>query len=121
MSLNNEEKRQRKRVNFKLSTVFINDAGTEYDCLLRDVSMSGFYIVTPNIQPEGSSIDIQIILTSGQDTQKVKARCTVIRSVVEAQYASNSGMALHISQIDPDSSIVLYNMIKYQLHNGTFE
>lgn len=114
----NEEKRSRKRVDFKLSTVFSTEDGIEFDCLLRDISMSGFYIVSPHVQPEGAKVEIRIVLSSGQDTQHVKAQCSVIRKVMDKQYSSNSGMALHILQIDPDSSIVLFNMVKYQMHSG---
>jgi len=116
--ISNEEKRGRERVDFKITSIFLTEDGTECDCLLRDISMSGFYIQTENIQLEGKKIEIQIELSSGMDKQHVKAQCSVIRSTKDPQLLANSGMALNIIQIDPDSSIVLFNMVKYQMHKS---
>ena len=116
--ISNEEKRSRERVDFKISSVFLTEDGTEFDCLLRDISMSGFYIQTVNTQPEGKKIEIRIELSSGMDKQYVKAQCSVVRCTKGPQLSADSGMALNILQIDPDSSIVLFNMVKYQMHKS---
>lgn len=115
--ISNEEKRGRERVDFKISSVFETEDGRTFDCLLKDISMSGFFIQTGHTQPEGKKIEIHIELTSGRDKQTVNAKCTVIRSV-KKQELNQSGMALNIQQMDQNSSIVLFNMVKYQMHKS---
>ena len=115
--ISQKEKRGRERVDFKISSVFVTEDGSTFNCLLKNISMSGFYIQTERIQPDGSHINIYIELLSGMSKQYVKAKCTVVRTI-KNQPSKNLGMALHILQIDPDSSIVLFNMVKYQMHNS---
>lgn len=109
-----QEKRGHMRVDFFLETYYKTVDGQQFACMLKDISMSGFYILSNNPQPTGTQVELIINLNSGQDKQAVNAKCAVIRMIKEKEKSVKTGMALHIHQIDPDSSIVLYNMIKYQ-------
>jgi len=110
----NIEKRRRKRVDYIIDTTFINADGAEVPCIIHDISMSGFYIHTKNPQPKQSKVQVKITLQIGNEIQKVSADCIVIRSIRDSENSVNSGMALEIVRIDPDSSITLYNMVKFQ-------
>ena len=113
----NIEKRIRKRVDYLIDTTYIIADGSEIPCIIHDISMSGFYLQTEDPQPEQSKVQVKITLQIGNEKQKVSAECIVIRSVRDTENSENSGMALQVIRIDQDSSITLYNMIKYQSHD----
>jgi len=102
-----EEKRVRERVVYIIDTTFILPNGKNISCTIQDISMSGFYMVTMNPQPVGTEGKLKIILRLGETVKTVIASCRVTRT-------DNKGMALAITQIDQDSSIILFNMIKFQ-------
>ncbi len=102
-----EEKRVRERVVYIIDTNFILSDGNEISCTIQDISMSGFYMVTMQAQPEGTEGRLKIILRLGDTVKTVNAICRVARK-------DKRGMALTIIQIDQESSITLFNMIKFQ-------
>jgi len=109
----NLEKRKRERVDYVLDAKFTLSGGKTITCKLHDISMSGFFLQTEEVLSVGSKGTIHITLQFGENIRKVEALCTVTRSL---KRLDASGFALQISKIDTDSSINLYNMIKFQTH-----
>ncbi len=102
-----EEKRMRERVVYIIDTSFILPDGKEISCTIQDISMSGFYIETMQVQPKDSEGKLKILLRLGDNQKTVTAVCRVARM-------DKMGMALTITHIDQESSITLFNMIKFQ-------
>ncbi len=103
-----KEKRKWVRVPYQIEAQL--DIEGEKLCypVIQNISMEGIFIKADEILSVGKSGKIVIALEFGENKMQVKANCTVVRSESE-------GMGIKFTYIDPDSSIILYNMIKYQL------
>ena len=107
------EKRGRERIDFSITVVLETPDNRTYlyDC--KNVSMSGFFLHTESPLPIGTACVFTLTMESGAEQLLVKGESTVVRHVI-ADPAEGHGMGIHISSMDPDSSINLYNIIKYQ-------
>ena len=108
------EKRNRIRVNYIISSTFIRGDETELVCSLHDISMSGAYLATDNPCAIGERGRLLIQLRCGDEDKTVNASCEVVRVISDTKGQNPAGMAVQITSIDTDSSIILFNMIRYQ-------
>jgi len=108
------EKRKRKRVSFIIQTEFIPDSGERIYPLIQDLSMNGLFLQTEGRPGLGTKGKIEILLQCGNEEKKLSAQCRVIRHVAPSPQNPIGGVGLEIYEIDPDSSILLFNIIKYQ-------
>ncbi len=111
---NFEEKRERIRVDYVIGTEFILENGKKLNCIIRDISMGGAFLLTEYPEPPQSKGQLKIVLKCGEEEKKVQAHCVVIRAVNNSDNPQDNGMAVQILEIDTDSSIVLYNVVKFQ-------
>ena len=112
--MSNVEKRERKRVDYIINAVFNSEQGNQISCTIQDISMSGFYLKTTNPLPVSSKGQVSIQLQFGEEHKEVHVECIVARCMNDPENKENAGMAVQITKMDPDSSITLYNMIRYQ-------
>jgi hypothetical protein len=108
------EKRKRKRVAFNINTSFVPENGEPLPCVVQDISMSGFFLQTEKPFSQQTKGTVTIHLQFGDESKEVRAECVVARCIEDTEKPENSGMAVQIIQIDPDSSITLFNMVRYQ-------
>ncbi len=110
-----DEKRKRKRVVFILETKFTPDQGVPIHPTIRDISMGGMFLITPENIAVGTMGKIEITLRCGAEQKTVQAQCKVVRRVKPfSDRPGQEGVGVEITDIDPDSSIILFNIIKYQ-------
>ncbi len=108
------EKRERLRVDYVIGTEFILENGEKLNCIIRDISMGGAFLLTEHPLPAQSKGQLKITLRCGEEKKEVLAHCVVIRSADQNVNLQEKGMAVQILEIDPDSSIILYNVVKFQ-------
>ncbi len=102
-----KEKRKWARVPYVIDVQLKITGKKLYYSVTQNISMKGVFLKTEEVLPKGTSGEIIINLEFGQTKIQVKADFTVVRSETD-------GMGLNFTSIDPDSSITLYNIIKYQ-------
>ncbi len=106
-----ENHRNRERVLFEIEAVFTHD-GKAYPCQCENVSMSGVLLDSKDFFSVGETGTVVIILNSGTELLEVKGDCRVARIVPsENDYFQ---LGLEFESLDSESSIVLYNMVRYQ-------
>ena len=105
--------RIRNRVHFETEAAFEVDGYTIEGVESRDISMNGVFLVTPKIFPLGAQGIITITLTFGQQQSRVRAQAEVKRIVSPAE-SDAPGIGISFINLDTDSSLILYNIIKYQ-------
>ena len=108
-----EERRRHPRVKFVITAVFetADDVRKDHQC--ENISMSGLFLRTDEPLPVGTRGNVLIVLECGDDRIEVRAECKVSR-VVDSKSGQLSGMGLEYVALDPDSSIALYNVVRYQ-------
>ena len=111
---NYAEKRERKRVDYVIGTEFIFTDGTELKGILRDISMGGAFLITENHHEGNTRGKLKIHLNCGNQDKEIQADCLILRTVNGQEDPTKNGIAVQIVDIDPDSSITLYNVVKYQ-------
>lgn len=109
MSKSNQ--RIRPRVPFETDVSFEVDGQVMSGLESYDVSMNGIFLVTQNPLPLGRVGVVTLSLSSGEERVVVKARAEVVRVVTSD--GSPSGMGLVFVDLDPDSSIALFNIVKF--------
>ena len=111
------DKRGRKRVTYRY-TAKLEVSGFEPMLVgIHDISMSGVFLKTEQTLPSGTRGRLTIILQCGEETQKIHAQFVVQREVVRATEEQPRGMAVKLEGLNSDSSIHLFNIIKYQSGN----
>lgn len=111
----NSEKRGRQRVDFSITVLFETTDNRKYHYDCSNVSMSGFFLETISPLPLKTAGRFQLLLESGIEQLLVIGEAAVVRIVRESLTTGGQpGMGLQITKLDPDSSINLYNIIKYQ-------
>lgn len=101
------EKRIRQRVPLTLEAMLqVGESSVGYP-RTRDISMSGIYLDTDSPLAVGTKGRVTLELASGADGVSIQADFEVVRN-------DPKGMAISFTHMDPDSSIHLYNVIKYQ-------
>ncbi len=109
-----EEKRERNRVEYVLGTKFVLETGEVINCIIRDISMGGAFLLTEHPPEAQTTGELKIVLKCGEEKKEIVATCNVLRAVTNHDDPQKNGMAVQIVDIDPDSSIVLYNVVKFQ-------
>ncbi|MFH1216843.1 MAG: PilZ domain-containing protein [Pseudomonadota bacterium] len=107
------EKRKRPRVDFSIDAVFETGENIRTDHQCEDISMSGVFLRTSEPFPVGSVGNLLLVLECGDERVEVRAQCRVTRVVV-GESDKPSGMGLEFVSLDSDSSIALFNVVKYQ-------
>jgi len=108
------EKRGRKRVLYRIEAKIELENRTVYYSNVHDISMSGVFLESDDPLEKGVEGRITIQLKSGDMEEEIKSGFSVTRVVSEAGDKQPAGFAIVFSDLDPDSSILLYNIIKYQ-------
>jgi len=75
--------------------------------------MSGLFLCTDTPLPLGTIGQLQIVLECGEDCLEVRSKSKVVR-IVNDESGKPVGMGLEFIDLDSDSSLNLYNVIKYQ-------
>lgn len=107
------EKRNRPRVDFNIETVFETENQVHRSDRCENISMSGIFLRTEDPLPVGTTGRITITLTCGESRLEIKGECRVVRQEA-AGGEEMAGMGLEFTDIDSDSSINLFNVVKYQ-------
>ena len=111
------EKRIRPRVDFTIKVVFQTDIINLQNEQCENISMSGLLLRTATLLPLETEGLLQIVLECGEDRLEVRSKSKVVR-VVNDENGKTVGVGLEFIDLDSDSSLNLYNVIKYQ--GGTF-
>jgi hypothetical protein len=106
-----ENKRVRERVSFEIEAVFTHE-GIEHSCICENVSMGGVLLESSEMFPVGAAGTVLIVLTSGSEQLEIKSSCRVARVVSFENDVFHLG--LEFEALDSESSIVLYNLLRYQ-------
>ena len=109
--MKDDNKRIRERVPFEIEDVFTHD-GTSYTCKCENISMSGVLLDSTEFFPIGTAGTLLITLKSGTEFLEVKGACHVARVIPSANDYFELG--LEFESLDSESSIVLFNMVRYQ-------
>ncbi len=108
-------KRRFKRVDYTIK-VFLETGDSRQTYLeTRDINMRGIFVETEAPLPVGASGKLTIHLQFGSQNEEVHAAFKVVRSQ-KASAEQPAGMGLEFTEIDSDSSITLFNMVK--AHGG---
>ena len=108
------EKRARKRVLYRFEAkVEVSGYQVIYP-EIHDISMSGVYIKTEETVPVGTRGHITIVLRCGDIQEKIYSQFIVQRVIKQASESQPRGFAVLFEDIDTESSITLFNIIKYQ-------
>ncbi len=106
--------RNRKRVDF-VSDVTLVLHGQEYHYTeTKDISMEGVFICTEAPLPIGETGQMILNQECGELKAQVKASFRVVRHQRADETAMPSGMGIIFTDIDSDSSITLFNIVRYQ-------
>jgi len=107
------ERRRYPRVDFVVQASFTAEGLVRTDNRCENISMSGLFLRTDAPLPVGTRGNLLIVLECGEERIEVRAECKVSR-VVGEKSGNAFGMGLEYVSLDPDSSIALYNVVKYQ-------
>ncbi len=114
---NDKAERLRKRVPFETSiTIEYGGESVTYR-QTYDISMNGVFVRTAKPLPVGLKGSFVITLSVGMRNDRIVGRCEVVRSVSIDDGLSEEdpglGMGLKFIKLEPDSSIMLYQIIRY--------
>jgi len=109
-----ENHRLRPRVPFQIAAEFTVDSTTSHYAETRDISMNGLFLVSDTTYPIGTIGHLTITLSSGQERLRISARCEVTRVTTSNAQSEPSGFGVKFLDLDTDSSISLFNIIKHQ-------
>ncbi|MBI5556075.1 MAG: PilZ domain-containing protein [Deltaproteobacteria bacterium] len=107
------EKRRYPRVDFVIEALFEAESRAITDLHCENISMSGLFLRTDAPLPVGTRGNLNILLECGEERLEVRAQCRVAR-VVGVESGQPLGMGLEYISLDPDSSLALYNVVRYQ-------
>lgn len=109
-------KRERARVHFESSIVLTHDGRELAYQRTHDISMNGVYVLTAKPLPLGLEAGFELTLSVGMRQDVIKGRCEVVRVVSLddglSEEAPGPGMGLKFTEIEPDSSVTLYRIIR---------
>ena len=106
-------KRVHKRVPFEVKVHFDTAVEQIRSHRLLDISMTGCFFETDTPLPQGTLGTIKLYLDSGEQHIVISANGKVIRSLA-TDIHSKGGLGIEFTEIDTESSIHLFNVIKYQ-------
>lgn len=98
-----QERRRTPRIPFIASAeVLAEDAGSQLQVRISDISVSGCYVDTINPLPDGTSVQVRIF----NNSQRFEAPATVIYS------HAHLGMGLAFREVQSNSQTVLQNWLQ---------
>ena len=101
-----QDKRHFSRVGFKVSALLQSD-GTVLKGEVKDVSLRGMYLVTEELLPIGSPVEITIFLSASEPPIVINVTGVVARLVP-------GGIGCAFDKMDVDSFTHLRSIISYQ-------
>ena len=112
-----ESKRLRPRVNFE-TKITLEVGGKDYTYQhTHDVSMNGVFVSTAKPLPVGTAGAFTLTLSVGMRREAIKGLFEVVRVVSLDEGLSDTergaGMGLKFKELEPESSRLLYNVIRY--------
>ncbi len=120
--MKNKNKRLRERAPFKTDIILSMGKAKKRYSKTRDISMNGLFVETDNVSdilPLGSEGKIEILLVLGESKIIIKGKFRVMR-VVDLEEDKNGdslsmGFGIELFDFEGDSSIELYNVLRYNL------
>jgi len=110
-------KRTHNRVPFTTEIVVANEGKSVVYKRTHDVSMNGVFVSTAKPLPMGARGDFSIVLSAGMHKEKINGLYEVVRVISVDDGLSDpktgAGMGLKFSELEPESSELLYNLIQY--------
>ncbi len=106
-------KRVHKRVPFDVAVHFDTAEEQIRSRQLQDISMNGIFFETETTVPVGTQGTVKLYLESGAQHVVISANGKVTRSI-PVDINTLGGLGIEFTEIDTDSSIHLFNVIKYQ-------
>jgi hypothetical protein len=110
-------KRTRGRVPFTTEIVVANEGAPVVYKRTHDVSMNGVFVSTAKPLPMGARGEFSIVLSAGMHKEKINGLYEVVRVISVDDGLSDPkngpGMGLKFSELEPESSELLYNLIQY--------
>ncbi|MBI9075274.1 MAG: PilZ domain-containing protein [Desulfatibacillum sp.] len=106
-----DNKRKWPRVDFTVhATMDVDGESIEVGC--RNLSMNGMLVSSPKSLPLGTSGRVRILHVMGRESLLVLANFKIIRSDEGQSHGFNT-MGLTLFDIDGDSSINLFNIVRH--------
>ena len=120
--MKDKNKRLRERAPFKTDIILSMGKAKKRYSKTRDISMNGLFVETDNVSdilPLGSEGKIKILLIFGESKIIIKGKFRVMR-VIDLVKDKNgnplpSGFGIELFDFEGDSSIELYNVLRYNL------
>ena len=109
-----QDRRRRKRVLYSIDAKIELEDKQVYYPEVHDISMSGIFLKSDEPLSINTKGLITIRLILGDIEENVKSEFIVQRIVAKGNKNQPPGFAVQFTELDSDSSIVLFNMIKYQ-------
>jgi hypothetical protein len=110
-------KRIRNRVPFITEIVVTNQGAPVVYKRTHDVSMNGVFVSTAKPLPMGAKGEFSIVLSAGMHKEKINGLYEVVRVISVDDGLSDPkngpGIGLKFSELEPESSELLYNLIQY--------
>ena len=103
-------KRKFDRVTFRIAITLTIDGNTVHYTKTHDISMNGIFVVTDETLPLDTEGDFEIVLAPGREGIAIKGSFKVV-NIFEKR--GEKGMGLHFMKVDPDASVELYRVVKY--------
>ena len=108
------DKRSRKRVLYRFESRIEADGYPDIFPEIHDISMSGVFFKSQQLLAVGTRGRLTIRLQCGERREQVNSGFRVQRVVEQSSENQPRGFAVLYEDIDTDSSITLFNIIKYQ-------
>jgi hypothetical protein len=120
--MKDKNKRLRERAPFKTEIILSMGKAEKRYSKTRDISMNGLFVETDNVSdilPLGSEGKIEILLVLGESKIIIKGKFLVMR-VIDLVKDKNGnplplGFGIELFDFEGDSSIELYNVLRYNL------
>ena len=107
-----KEQREFSRVSVAMRVQVTSGKKTIFSPQLKNVSMSGIFLISPEKLPAGSECQVAIFLEARENQERIEARGKVIR-------IDDAGMAIHFEEIiGPESYHHLRNLVLYNAPNA---
>ncbi|MEE8484616.1 MAG: PilZ domain-containing protein [Nitrospinota bacterium] len=106
-------KRKFSRVNFIIDLDLATGGSTLHYDRTHDISMGGIFVKTDEALKVGTEGAFTIVLSPGEDGVSIKGKFRVA-SIFDKGGAK--GMGLNFTEIEPNSSVELYRVIKFNSH-----
>ena len=110
----NEPRRHFERVEFVIRVTLTDSSGEHPYERTRNVSMGGIFVETGKPLAVGSQGRMIITLECGEVRKEISGQYVIVRVNPDGDETEPVGMALEFTELSPESSINLFNCIRYQ-------